>query len=351
MAHGDGTHGAGPTFDVVLRGYDRRQVDDHLASLEGRLAATSGQCNDLRLQRDAAAGRVQELEQRLNGAAALNRPDGSGALAGSVPFGGSPTGASSGTAPTGPPSPPPPPQVVPASDTSSLDGFGAKVEAILRLATEEAAAIRRSAQDSGRIHAEAEVKLRGTFEGIAERLQPLAQRLDEESKAAHEALPAVTSEAESLETSARRQAESLAEAAAANAARMRTDAQARAELTARHLADVREELAMVRQILGSLDTTPAGADGQHAASAGSAGSNRTTQAVTTSSIMLAKPPASAQPADADPSLSPDTATETIALPLGSPGTPGGPGPHGDPARQGAGPGVGQPSAGPSQPPA
>jgi len=243
---------------------------------------------------------------------------------------------------------------VPASDTSSLDGFGAKVEAILRLATEEAAAIRRSAQDSGRIHAEAEVKLRGTFEGIAERLQPLAQRLDEESKAAHEALPAVTSEAESLETSARRQAESLAEAAAANAARMRTDAQARAELTARHLADVREELALVKQILGSLGTTPAGADGQHAASsgsAGSAGSNRTTQAVTTSSIMLAKPPASAQPADADPSLSPDAATETIALPLGSPGTPGSPGPHGDPARQGAGPGVGQPSAGPSQPPA
>lgn len=258
MAQGDGPYGARPTFDVVLRGYDRRQVDDHVSTLESRLAATSGQFNELRLQRDAAASRVHELEQRLSAA------------------------PGDGTAQP----------AAPASATSSLDGLGAKVEAILRLAAQEAAEIRRAAEQSERAHAQAGVTLRATFEGIAERLAPLAQRLDEESTAASAALPGVTSQASSLEMTAQQQAKTLAEAAAANAARMRADAQARVDITARQVADVREELALVSQILSSLKepaekgAEPSGPGSSHAGSshagssgAGSAGpGDATTQA-------------------------------------------------------------------------
>lgn len=328
MTHGEGTHGAGPTFDVVLRGYDRRQVDDHLASLEGRLAATSGQCNELRLQRDAAAGRVHELEQRLNGASGVN--------------------ALSSTS-TGTPGQPPA-----VSETVSLDGFGAKVEAILRLATEEAAAIRRAAADSTRVHAQAEGKLRATFESVAQRLAPLAERLDEESKSARSALPGVTNQATSLEATAREQARLLTEAAAANATRLRADAQARAAVNARQVADVREELALVKQILTSLGAPPAtGAaaqsgtapnsggqprqpqdsgqhsgptrgQGQQTESPGSAGpqsapaaSRNSTQAGGPASVSTAKPSAS-RPSGADTALSPEAPTETIALPPSEP---------------------------------
>src|SRR5215207_11400120 len=45
-------------FDVALRGYDRRQVDDYLAQLESELAT-------LRHERESAADRVGMLEQRL----------------------------------------------------------------------------------------------------------------------------------------------------------------------------------------------------------------------------------------------------------------------------------------------
>lgn len=350
MAHGEGTHGSGPTFDVVLRGYDRRQVDDHLTSLDGRLAATSGQCNELRLQRDAAASRVRELEQRLNGAAGVNAV------------------TSTAASPEG--------QAAAASEATALDGFGAKVEAILRLATEEAAAIRKAAEESGRKHSQAEVTLRSSFESIAERLGPLAERLNVQSSAAQEALPAVTDQASSLESSAQQQARILTEAAAANAARMRADARARVEVSAQQVADVREELALVRQILSNLggpDTGPAGA----AAQSGSAGAtqasgqppgpvqpprapqNLSEQIVPSSWNKASQPTApqravapgaagraadgptsapatsaSRPPASAQNPMSAEAPTETIALPLG------------ETSRDGAG----QRATGPSQPP-
>ncbi len=334
MAHGDGTNGTGAAFDVVLRGYDRRQVDDHLSSLEGRLAVTAGQCNELRMQRDAAAGRVRELEQRLNG---TNAPAGPSSVAPSA----SPPAAE--------------------SENVSLDGFGAKVEAILRLASEEAADIRRAAENSGRIHAEAETKLRRTFEGIAERLTPLAHKLEAESKAAHAALPAVTSEAETLEATARKQAETLADAAAVNAARMRADAQSRAELTAQHVADVREELSLVTQILTSLGMASPAAGQQApgsqqqgsqqqgsglprsgAAGSGAAGSGspepaaRESDSASTGRQRITPPELGKPPGAAGRPLSSDAPTETISLP------------RDDRARQGSG---GAPAAGPNQPPA
>lgn len=295
MTHGDGTHGAEYPFDVVLRGYDRRQVADHLASLEGRLAATSGQCNELRMQRDAAASRVHELEQRINGTGGGNAVRGGGSSA--------------------------PGQPPPVSESASLDGLGAKVEAILRLATDEAAAIRRSAQDSTRLHTQAEAKLRTTFESIAERLGPLVERLNKEAKEAHSALSGATSRAETLETTAQQQARLLTEAAAADAARLRAEAQARVEISTRHVTDVREELALVKQIVTSLGAPSAGDSAAGAKPAASQGRDEQAAAGTSRSAQ-----------------SPDAPTETIALP-----------PR-DPSRQGAGTRSGQPASRPTQPP-
>ena len=284
MAHEDGSHAAHkavPAFDVVLRGYDRRQVDEHLAALEGRLAATAGQSNELRSQRDAAARRVHELEQRLNGAAGVN--------------------AASAPAASAQPQQPPSPAPV------SLDGFGAKVEAILRLATDEAASIRRTAEESRRGQAETETRLRATFGKIAERLGPLAERLDGESKAARSALPEVTSQATAMEASARQQAQVITAAAASNAARMRADAQTRTEATARQQADVREQFALVKQILDNLGpqtTGGAAPDGQP----------------------VQQPRVDQSAGRSTGTLSPEAPTETIAV-----------SPPGNPLSKGAGP--------------
>lgn len=209
MEHGDMTAGGTSAFDVVLRGYDRRQVDDHLAGMEQRLSATAAQASELRGQRDSAAGRVRELE-------------------------GGPRPAGASTAP-------------------SLDGFGAHVESILRVASDEAAAIRRRAEESVRHHAEAQEKLRSNFQGIAERLEPLVSRLEQESTSARAAQTAIGSEMEALHKSAQEQAAALVAAVLAATTRMRADAETRVEVSARQTADVREELALVRQVLAQLD--------------------------------------------------------------------------------------------------
>lgn len=229
MAHGDSQPAAEHAFDVVLRGYDRRQVDDHIAALESRLHATGRECSELRMQRDAEASRARGLEGRIR--------DGGSAPAAPVPAAApaSPAGTDSGW---------------------SFEGLGAKVESILRVAAEEADSIRRAAADSVRKHTDAESRLRTTFESIASRLQPLMGRLEDESATAQAAVGAATNEAGALEGAARQQAQAMIDAAAATAARMRADAETRVEITARQVADVREELALVRQLLSGLDPTP-----------------------------------------------------------------------------------------------
>ncbi len=246
MAHPDNTQSQVHAFDVVLRGYDRRQVDDHLSALDNRLAATIAQCNELRQQRDTAAGRAGDLEHRLNGAAA-------------------PGSTQSGPAPATPAPPasarplaaPPArltkaePDIAPTD--RSLDGFGIKVESILRMATEEAARIKREAEQSVQMHTDAGRQLRAKFAEIAQRLEPLARRLDDEARAARAAADGATSQAGTLESTTRQQAQAMTEAAAANATRMRADAQSRIDITDRQVSDVREELDLVTQILDNLD--------------------------------------------------------------------------------------------------
>lgn len=237
MAQGESQTATEHAFDVVLRGYDRRQVDDHIAALEARLVTTGRECSELRRQRDAEASRARDLEFRVR--------DG---------------GPASTAAPTGSPA---------REGSWSFEGLGAKVESILRVAAEEAESIHRSAEASGRQHAEAEGRLRTTFESISDRLQPLVSRLDEESSSARTAVEDATSDAGALETAARQQAQAMIDAASTTAARMRADAETRVEITARQVADVREELALVRQILSSL----APAAGTHASTQGDATSS------------------------------------------------------------------------------
>lgn len=338
MAQGESQSAAEHAFDVVLRGYDRRQVDDHIAALEARLVATGRECTELRMQRDVEASRARDLEYRVR--------DGGPAPTGSAAQAGSPA-----------------PQ-----DSWSFEGLGAKVESILRVAAEQAESIRRSAEVSGRKHAEAEGRLRSTFESISDRLQPLVTRLDEESSSARAAVDGATSEAGTLETAARQQAQAMIDAASATAARMRAEAESRVEITARQVADVREELALVRQILSSLSPEPRAADAKGATEGGGVPGNgqsasapqlhkdakplndapavqgdargqqtgpvraqsmsRARPAPTTSSTTASSGPPSPPtrpggptPAGRGTPLSPEAPTETIALPLSD--VPGG----------------------------
>ena len=88
-------------FDVALRGYDRDQVDAHLASSSPSSPAAPA-------ERDRLAERVKQLEQRVE---ELH-------LAGDEK-----------TPPTGPP--------------RRSTGFGARIEKIMRIAEDEAAAAQR----------------------------------------------------------------------------------------------------------------------------------------------------------------------------------------------------------------
>src|SRR3954470_22457284 len=90
-------------FDVALRGYDRDQVDAHLASLESEFSGALG-------ERDRLAERVKQLEARVE---ELHlQPD---------------------------------EERVPEQPASPLSGFGARIEKIMRVAEEEAAAVRDEA--------------------------------------------------------------------------------------------------------------------------------------------------------------------------------------------------------------
>ena len=191
----------------------------------------------------------------------------------------------------------------------SLDGFGIKVESILRLATEEAARIKRDAEQSVQMHTDAGRQLRVKFADIAQRLQPLVRRLDDEARAARAAADGVTSQAGTLESSTRQQARAMTEAAAANAARMRADAQSRIEITDRQVSDVREELDLVTQILDELDGGAATAVDPDVAASGAAG--RGSPAAESAASGVGSPdagttvdgdgqPGDAQPGDAQP---------------------------------------------------
>jgi DivIVA domain-containing protein len=90
-------------FDVALRGYDRDQVDAHLASLESEFTGALS-------ERDRLAERVKQLETRVE---ELHLQS---------------------------------PEEQPAQSGSQLNGFGMRIEKIMRVAEDEAKAVREEAQ-------------------------------------------------------------------------------------------------------------------------------------------------------------------------------------------------------------
>ena len=92
-------------FDVALRGYDRDQVDAHLASLESEFSGALS-------ERDRLAERVKQLEARVE---ELHLHPGDEKSA--------------------------------DQPASSLNGFGARIEKIMRVAEDEAAAVRQEAKE------------------------------------------------------------------------------------------------------------------------------------------------------------------------------------------------------------
>ena len=168
-------------FDVALRGYDRDQVDAHLASLESEFSGALS-------ERDRLAERVKHLESRVE-ELHLQSDDEK-------------------------------PAEQPAT---ALDGFGVRIEKIMRVAEGEAAAVRQEAKDeSERERAEAKKKIAA--------LQAAAEK----DAAAHK--QKVQSEASGLLDKARQEA-----------ARVRADADTQAAATREeasgHLESVRARAA------------------------------------------------------------------------------------------------------------
>ena len=105
-------------FDVALRGYDRDQVDAHLASLESEFSGALS-------ERDRLAERVKQLEARVE---ELHLHPGDEKLT--------------------------------DQPASALSGFGARIEKIMRVAEDEAAAVRQEAKEEiDRERAEAKKKI------------------------------------------------------------------------------------------------------------------------------------------------------------------------------------------------
>jgi DivIVA domain-containing protein len=168
-------------FDVALRGYDRDQVDAHLASLESEFSGAL-------VERDRLAERVKQLESRVE---ELHLESSSEESAG--------------------------------RPAAALSGFGVRIEKIMRVAEEEAAAVRQEANEEiERELADAKRKI-ATLRAAAEK-----------DAAAHK--QTVQTEASGLLNKARQEA-----------ARVRADADAQAAATREeasgHLESVRARAA------------------------------------------------------------------------------------------------------------
>lgn len=168
-------------FDVALRGYDRDQVDAHLASLESEFTGALS-------ERDRLAERVKQLEIRVEELHLQSDDDKPAEL-----------------------------------PSSSLSGFGARIEKIMRTAEEEATAVREEIRsEMERERSEASKKVLST------------QQAAEKDATAHR--QKVQSEASGLLDKARQEA-----------ARVRADADAQAAATREeasgHLESVRARAA------------------------------------------------------------------------------------------------------------
>lgn len=215
----------GGGFDVVMRGYDRRQVDATLASLHERLAAL-----------DAMLAAEHAARQRRDAELAELRSDLMQARQAALP------------------------------EPPTFEGLGERVGQILALARDEAQEMLREAQASvapRRVAAEEDVaRLRAEAEAEAERLVAQGrQRLAEAELAAETATRRAESEALAVRAQAHKEADEVraetrdeAEQALTNASReagdLRRSAREEVDRLAAQRDEVRADLTRLRDALG-----------------------------------------------------------------------------------------------------
>jgi DivIVA domain-containing protein len=176
-------------FDVALRGYDRDQVDAHLASIESEFTTAL-------TERDRLAERVQQLESRVE---ELHLQPGDHRGSDPAERGGSP-----------------------------LSGFGARVEKILRIAEDEATEVREETRaEIERERAEAAKKV-GAIREAAEKDAAAHRRKVEQEAAqlldrARQEAARVRAEAEAHAGATREEASGHLEAVRAKAAQAAAD--------------------------------------------------------------------------------------------------------------------------------
>jgi chromosome segregation ATPase len=237
-----GTAGAGATktvdgddrssFAIALRGYERSQVDEHLARRDNETSGLRAELAELQQQRDEAVARAETAEKDLR-EARENR--------------------SSGAAPVG-------------------ESFGFRAEKLLRLAEQEAAEVRSSAgRESAAIVEKARTEAEAHRHEVEQTLiaraslleQQAAQRtagLQEREQQVAEQLASAREQADQLHANAVRAAERLREESetAAEQTRRRADAEAKqrldqaaAEVTRLSglQSDVRTELTSLAELI------------------------------------------------------------------------------------------------------
>jgi cell division septum initiation protein DivIVA len=237
-------HGGAPGFESALRGYDRRQVDEFVAAGRAEVEQLRAELAEARRQQQAAAQHVEAVERELRDLRTRPASTGSGA---------------------------------------PEEGFGARVEKLLRLAEQEAAEARSSATGEAAViiekaRTEAEQHRHEVEQTLAARTSLLEQEstrraaeLEEREQRIEEQAAAAREEAEQVRAAAALAADRLREESGAAAEETRRRAEAEAErlreraeqelarITALR-AGVRTDLARLARVLAAeLDGPDAGA--------------------------------------------------------------------------------------------
>ncbi len=205
-------------FEVTRRGYDRQQVDDRLQTIRGQLAAAEQARQD---EGQRATQAEDELRSALNKMKKLER------------------------------------QIDESQRATAQDGFGFRVEKVLRLAEQEAAEVRsKAAREASalleRAKADAEKHRHDVEQSLIARAAKLDQEatqrqveLDGRERQIRDQLAASRDEAEQVRFTAKREADQLAQAARAKA----EEIQARAEQAIRQEREnAEQELHRLRTI-------------------------------------------------------------------------------------------------------
>ena len=232
-----------PSFDTVLRGYERRQVDDHLSRLHREMAALRDDLAEAQRQRKLATEHAEATEAELRELRAR----------------------SAHTEPA-----------------AKEDSFGYRAEKLLRLAEQEAAearthATKESAGIIERARTEAEKHRHEVEQNLIARASQLEQQaaqrnteLQEREQQIADQLSAAREQAEQLHATAARAADRLREESEAAAAETRlraeTAAKRQQDQATQEIArlqglqsDIRAELARLADLL----TTELASEGRH----------------------------------------------------------------------------------------